>query len=163
MRQVGQLPRIIAWCTVNQMLNYITRPCCRPLSPSSAILLNTKLSAVRYIVRLHSMVWERPLQMISQPARWLPTVGIATLRLATEIYSNFVGSFAFILNMTLYFSYQITSDTLLTLTFIQATTVGTCMFLMVRLLLHFRFSLFYFIWVCLNKLILNISTKKCPQ
>jgi hypothetical protein len=101
--------------------------------------------------------------MIPQPARCLPTVGIATVRLATEMYSHFVGSFAFILNMPLYFSYQITSDTLLVLTSIQATTDGTCMFLVVRLLLHFRVSLFYLIWEFLNGLTLNVSTKKCLQ
>jgi len=102
------------------------------------------------------MVWKPPLQMIPQPARWLPTVGISTVRLATELYSNFVGSFDFILNIPLYFSYQITADTLLALTSVQATTDGTCMLFTVWLLLHFRFSLFYLNWDFLNRLILYI-------
>ena len=59
-------------------------------------------------------------------------VGIATVRLGTEVNSSFVGSFAFILNTPLYFSYQITSDTLLAVTSVLATMEGTSMFLMVE-------------------------------
>jgi len=54
-RQVGQLPRIIAWCTVNKTLNFIscvTKPAERP----AAEIVQCKESHVFAIVTLKSCV-----------------------------------------------------------------------------------------------------------